>query len=485
MNPIEIQPIPNKGGDATTLAAAIATRTLSCMEAMKAALAAANADYCGAICHIDAELGIAAAAAADRERRDDPERFLARPFSGVPTLAKDLGGPFAGLPVRAGSHLFDHLADGNADSDLASRFRHAGFCPFGLTTSPEVGLSLTSEPARGPICRNPLSPLLTAGGSSGGAAAAVAAGIVAIAHATDAGGSIRVPAACCGLVGLKPTRGAMPSGPHFGNHLGGIASEFAVCRSVRDTATLFRALSGDAKGPYADPTIDDNHKPSLRIGLLTDTGSCYPTNPERLQAVTDAGRSLEAAGHTLVALEWAPFEADVLLSGQIFADIISVNLAALAGALKLNMHEAEPLTRAFGERGRAVSGIDFWNSLNGAVVISRNLWNLFEDIDCVVTPMLTSAPLPLGSFPTDHADTELHLRRMAAFAPLAVLANISGFPALSLPFGRDSASLPLPIQLIAPMGHEPTLLALASRLEAEERWTQPNAVAGLGETVYS
>jgi amidase len=169
-----------------------------------------------------------------------------------------------------------------------------------------------------------------------------------------------------------------------------------------------------------------------------------------------------------------------LLSGQIFAGIISVNLAALAGALTLDMQEAEPLTRAFGERGRAVSGIDLWNSLNGAVVVSRNLWNLFEDNDCVVTPMVTSAPLPLGSFPTDHADTELHLRRMAAFAPLAVLANISGFPALSLPFGRDSASLPLPIQLVAPMGHEPTLLALASRPEAEERWTQPYAVAGLG-----
>jgi amidase len=147
----------------------------------------------------------------------------------VPTLAKDLGGPFKGLPVAAGSRLFKRDS-GDADSELAARFRAAGFCLFGLTTSPEFGLSLASEPTIGPVCRNPHDRSRTAGGSSGGAAAAVAAGIVSTAHATDAGGSIRVPAACCGLVGLKPSRGAMPAGPSFGNHLGGIASEFVVTR---------------------------------------------------------------------------------------------------------------------------------------------------------------------------------------------------------------------------------------------------------------
>ncbi|GLS23334.1 amidase [Labrys miyagiensis] len=478
MSHVEIQPPPGGVGDATALAAAIAAGELSCVEAMEVALAAAGADACGAVCHLDAGLGLAAAEVADRERRENPERFRARPFAGVPTLAKDLGGPFAGLPVRAGSHLFDHLADPGADSDLAVRYRQAGLCAFGLTTTPEVGLSLTSEPARGPLCRNPLAPALIAGGSSGGAAAAVTSGIVAIAHATDAGGSIRVPAACCGLVGLKATRGAMPSGPHFGNHLAGIASELAVCRSVRDLAAIFRALRGDTWGPYADPPILERHAARLRIGLLTDTGLAWPTAPERLQAVAEAGRSLEAAGHRLVPLAWPRLEASVRRSGAVFADIISANLAALADELKLDMHRAEPLTQAFAERGRALSGAGLWNSLSGAVHVSRDLWELFDDIDCLLAPMLASAPLPLGSFPMDHPDTELHLNRMAAFAPLAALANIAGHPALTLPFGHDPAGLPLPLQLIAPMGHEPTLLGLAARLEAEGRWIHPHPVAG-------
>lgn len=202
-------------GDATALAEAIGTGESSCTDAMAAALAAAaNHSGIGAICHIDPDGGMAAAMAMERERVTDHVRFNARPFAGVPTLAKDLGGPFAGFPVNAGSHALEGRADRSADSDIAKRFRDAGFCLFGLTTSPEFGLSLASEPARGPICRNPLDLTRTAGGSSGGAAAAVASGIVAIVHATDAGGSIRVPAACCGLVGLKPTRGTMPGG-HF------------------------------------------------------------------------------------------------------------------------------------------------------------------------------------------------------------------------------------------------------------------------------
>ncbi|TAX64771.1 amidase [Rhizobium ruizarguesonis] len=466
-------------GDATDLAAVIRHGSLSAAEAMQASLASAVLqEPLGAIAYLDAAMGLASADACDRERRSAPERFAAMPFAGVPTLAKDLGGPFAGLPVTAGSGLFERRG-GEADSDLAARFRDAGFCLFGLTTSPEFGLSLASEPAIGPICRNPLDPARTAGGSSGGAAAAVAAGIVAIAHATDAGGSIRVPAACCGLVGMKPTRGAMPGGPSFGNHLAGIASELAVSRSVRDTALIFDRLSGKSRGPFPDPSPVDIDNRRLRIGLLVDTGSAYPTEDDRLAAIEAAAGALESAGHEIVPLAWAEFEWSVAAGGRAFADIVSVNLAALIKAAALDESRAEPLTQAFAVRGRTLPATSLWNTLNNAVLVSRKLWELFDRVDCILMPMLSSAPLAIGSLPSDHADTDLHLERMTAFAPLACLANISGFPALTLPFGQDEHAMPLPVQIMAPMGHEPRLLSLAARLEAEGRWQHRFPVAGL------
>lgn len=468
------------GGDATALAARIRSGALGCADVMKQAISAARANEAlGAICHLDEALGMGNAGALDHEFRDNPSTFSVRHFAGVPTLAKDLGGPFKGLAVRAGSRLFDGMLDAAADSDLAARFRQAGFALLGLTTSPEVGLSLASEPVRGPICRNPLDASRTAGGSSGGAAAAVAAGIVAIAHATDAGGSIRVPAACCGLVGLKPSRGAIPGGPGFSNHLGGIASELAVCRSVRDAGAIFEALRGNPAGPYAEPALDKSEKPRLRIGLLTQTGNDFPTEPARQEVVEAAARSLEQDGHEIVTVEWERLAASVTASAAIFADIISINLAWLVESLHLDLSKAEPLTAAFAARGAALAPTALWQALSAMPHVSHDLWRLFDGIDCLLTPMLATAPLPIGSFPTDHHDTELHLNRMARFAPLACLANISGFPALTLPYARDGGGMPLPLQLLAPMGGEPMLLALASRLEAEQRWIHPHAISGL------
>lgn len=466
-------------GDATALAADIKDRKLSASDAMQASLRAAEAfDTLGAIAHLDREMGESAARALDREREIAPYLFGDRPFAGVPTLAKDLGGPFAGLPVAAGSRLSTREPS-NADSDLAKRFRHAGFCLFGLTTSPEFGLSLASEPSMGPICRNPLHPSRTAGGSSGGAAAAVAAGIVSIAHATDAGGSIRVPAACCGLIGLKPSRGVMPAGPSFGNHLGGIASELAVTRSVRDAAAILSVSSGRTRGPFADVTLTSAADEALRIGVLTTTSGRHPTTGDRSEAVEAAARFLEDSGHTPVRLEWSAFEAMVAASGRSFGDIVSANLAALFDALALDASIAEPLTQAFVERGRAMAATTLWDSLSAGVRVSRALWEIFDRVDIILTPMLASAPLPIGSFPVDHGDADLQLDRMAAFAPLASLPNISGFPAITLPFGADVDGLPLPVQMIAPMGHDLLLLALAGRLEAEGRWQHRYPVAGL------
>ena len=467
-------------GDATALAEAIRDGRLTAGEALTASLAAveSRADL-GALCHVDAELGRREAVAADAERGSDPARFAARPFGGVPTLAKDLGGPFAGLPVVAGSRLFSRYRPDAPDSDLASRFRAAGLLPFGLTTAPEFGLALASEPAIGPLARNPLDPSRTPGGSSGGAAAAVAAGIVAIAHATDAGGSIRVPAACCGLVGLKPSRGVMPAGPAFGNHLGGIASELCVSRSVRDSAILLSAVAGKTRGPFADVTLADAKARPLKIGMLCETGQEFPATSDRSAAIEAAGRFLEASGHKLVPIVWSDVATMAAASARLFYDFVATNLAVLSETDGIDFSLAEPMTQAFAKRGRALSAASFWRSQTAGVLVSRNLWRLFGQIDVLLAPMLATAPPPIGSFPTDHDDTDLHLNRMISLAPLATLANISGFPALTLPFGADANGLPLPVQMFAPLGADRQLLSLAAMLEEDDRWQHRFPVAGL------
>jgi amidase len=464
--------------DATALAEAINCGRLTSIEAMQASISASGVSAeLGAVAYIDANKGLEAAGAIDALPLDAAARS-AMAFAGVPTLAKDLGGPFAGFPVVAGSKLMARRG-GLVDSDLAERFRAAGLCVFGLTTSPEFGLSLATEPLIGPVCRNPLTQTRTAGGSSGGAAAAVAAGIVAIAHATDAGGSIRVPAACCGLVGLKPSRGAMPAGPSFGNHLGGMASELAVCRSVRDADTIFSALSGDARGPFPPFNLAAPKSGSFRIGILTDTGTRYPTDADRLAVIEAAGRALEADGHRLVPVAFSAVEQPSAASRHAFADIVCANLADAITKFNLDASRTEELTQAVIERGLSLSAIDLWRSLNAMVIVSRDLWRLFDDIDCLLCPILSSAPLPIGSFPSNHRDMDLHFERMAAFAPLAALANASGFPAITLPYGSDALGLPLPVQLMAPMGGEALLLQLAARLEQDRRFQHRFPVAGL------
>ncbi|WP_375690048.1 amidase [Pseudooceanicola sp. LIPI14-2-Ac024] len=444
--------------DATGLAAAIAGGRLTADDAMRAARArAAAVRDLGAVCWM---------------MDTDPPAATGGPFEGVPLLVKNLGGPFAGIPMRAGSAALARMK-GVSDSDLAAGFRAAGFRPFGATTVPEFGLSLSSEPAIGPTCRNPLDRSLTAGGSSGGSAAAVAAGIVPLAHATDAGGSIRVPAACCGLVGLKPSRGAIPGGPGFGNHLGGIATEYAITRSIRDAQALWPCLTGDARGLSAAPVQLGTDGP-LTIGLLNEVRGIAP---ERAAAVAEAASALEAQGHRILDMAATELTRIRRASARAFERIVSANLAALVAA-GLDADRTEPLTQAFIERGLSMPAADLWSTTEGAAGAAYRLWQLFDRVDMILTPMLSGPPPPLGAFPTDHRDTALQIERMDAFAPFAALANVTGAPALTLPFGADDAGLPLPVQLIAPLGGDLRLLALGASLERSGRWRQRSPLFG-------
>ncbi len=471
--------------DATALANRIRSGATTARAAVEASLARAReCESLGAIRFVDRDLAIRQAEAIDVDLRQFGNRLF--PFPGVPFLMKDLGATAAGLPMICGSALLADSALPTIDSELARRFRLAGLNPFGVTTSPEFGLALSSEPRIGPAARNPFDPRLTPGGSSGGAAAAVAAGIVAIAHATDAAGSIRVPAACCGLVGLKPTRGAMPGAPGFGNHLGGIAGELVVSRSLRDVAAALDVTAGAAEGPSTDPDLDGPIAerlalpvPPLRVGVCLEDGAGFVVSRERRRAVQAAAAVLAEHGHTLVHLSTETLDPLLAESSMVFDRIVSVNLASNFQNLDDRaLKSVEPLTRAVAERGRRFSGIDLMEADRAVVTTSHALWRLFAGADVLLTPMLTTAPPPLGSFPMDDADVEAQWRRMHAFAPFATLANVAGTPALTVPHGRDEAGLPLPVQLIGPMGSDGLLLRLALLLEAASPWSYQASIAG-------
>lgn len=430
--------------DATSLAAAISSGQVTAPGVMEAALAAAGTDAFGAVARIDAGLGRAGALAPG-----------VGPFAGVPFLGKDLGSAARGLPIAAGSAALQRRLTGlSEDSALFARFRAGGLVPFGLTTVPEFGLALTSDPTR-----NPFDPSLSPGGSSGGAAAAVAGGIVAIAHATDAAGSIRVPAAACGLVGLKPSRGAVPGGPDFGNHLMGLASELVLARSVRDVAAAYLLAAGQAQGPTGDPA-PLGFSSSLRVAL------CVPARcgPEQCGAARQAARALEALG-ARVEERPAPDALGERAAG-IARLILMASLAEWLDTLAVADTEISPLAAAVAAEGRAMPATALFAASREMAQVSHEAWKLFDGADLLLSPVLAGPPPAFGAFDMTRTDPAAHFAQMEAIAPNAALANVAGCPALALPFGVDAKSLPLSVQLMGPIGSDLALLAVGAQLAA-------------------
>lgn len=456
--------------DATALAQRIADGVLSPVEAMEAAMAAAERHRdLGAICRIDPDLGIAAAGGLDALAADQRG-----PLHGVPMLGKDLGSAAAGLGTYAGSPaLQSRLPDPDYDSDLFRAFKRTGLVPFGLTTVPEFGLALTSEPPGGPVARNPWNPSRTPGGSSGGSAAAVASGIVGIAHATDAAGSTRVPAAYCGLVGMKATRGATPMGPDFPNLLLGIAGELVLARSVRDVATVFEGCVGRPGNPWpaSQPTPA---KDIVRVGVsIPET-----VEAEQAEAVEAAARMLEDLGHTVI---------DGPSLDRLGADALdfarSIFTAALAHGLDmLGVPETEisPLGAAILEEGRRMSAADLFETNQAMARLAYEAGALFEEIDVLLTPTVGGPAPKIGHFPADETNADTRYAMMGALAPNAAFANVSGCPAIALPWGLDEVGMPLSVQLTGPMGSDRTLLKLAETLQADSPPLPfPETIAGL------
>jgi amidase len=406
------------------------------------------------------------------------------PFKGVPFLLKDIGASFAGQPLHLGMRAMkDAGFRAPVDTYLAQRFRAAGLVTLGKTNLPELGILPTTEPdAYGPT-RNPWEVSRSVGGSSGGSAAAVASGMVPIAHANDGGGSIRIPAACCGLVGLKPTRQRISEGPVVGDNLSGMTAELIVSRSVRDTALVLDAVHGPAPGdpyvappparPYAEEIESDPS--ALRIGVVTGSLAGQRADPVVIDAARDAGELLESLGHAVD--ESAPPG----LGSQDLVDTFMVRWAAgaaasvaLIGTLlgrELGPGDLEPLTVALAERGRAISAPEYLEAVNAHQLMSRIVAGWYEGgYDLLLTPSLGELPPPLGTFDDTGPDPMRAIERAKLTASYTGAFNVTGQPAISLPLYRSEEGLPIGIQLVAPFGREDLLLAVAAQLERAHPW---------------
>ncbi|MEZ5754799.1 MAG: amidase [Paracoccaceae bacterium] len=415
------------------MAGAIASGAVAASWVMEAALEAAVARGFGAVCRLEPAMGRAGALAAP-----------AGAFAGVPFLGKDLGSGAAGLsPVAGSAALARRRRDAVSDSDLFARFRVAGLVPFGLTTVPEFGLALTSDPAV-----NPWDARLSPGGSSGGAAAAVAGGIVAMAHATDAAGSIRVPAACCGLVGLKPSRGAVPMGPDQGNWLMGLASELVLARSVRDVVTAFEAV--------AEPWAGDRGFGAGRVAVMVPDGC------DALQAGAVGAVARLAEGLGLAVEERAFPQAMAARAGAVAQRVLTASLAEWMGFLGVAGEEVAPIAAAVLEEGRAMGAAELFAASREMAVLTAEWEAWMAGVDAVISPVLARGVPEVGAFDMAARDVTAHFAQMGAVAPGAALANAAGYPALVIPFA--GGGIPVGVQIAARVGCDRTLLALGARL---------------------
>jgi amidase len=403
------------------------------------------------------------------------------PLSGAPYLLKDLYQPYAGAPVSNGSRLFDGFV-APIDGTLTERLKAAGIVILGRTNTPEFGLNAATEPVRFGPTRNPWNLKRSAGGSSGGAAAAVASGMVPAAHATDGGGSIRIPASNCGLFGLKPTRGRNPAGPDVGEGWSGMVAGHAVTRSVRDAAALLDATSGAAPGdPYWAPPprrpflAEVGADPGkLRIALATRHVGGGKVAPDCLAAVKQAASLLAELGHHVEEAE-PSFDAEaavkairVIIGGNL-ATAIAIRLAGL-GRKALAPGEVETISALWAEEGRRTTAADYALAVLTMHRIGRRFGEFFGKYDVLLQPVLANPPLPLGAIDMMGDSLDDYVTTLFDQICFTPQFNVTGGPAASVPFHWTAEGLPVGIQIAADFGNEALLLRLAGQIEAARPW---------------
>lgn len=402
------------------------------------------------------------------------------PFTGVPFLLKDIFASYAGVRMTFGSaFLRDFVPD--HDSELVIRLKRAGLIVLGKTNLSEFGLIPTTEPRLFGPTRNPWDTGRMPGGSSGGSAAAVAAGMVAAAHAADGGGSIRIPASCCGLFGLKPTRARNPVGPDYGDLLGGLESDHALTRSVRDSAALLDATSGpDVGDPYwapppARPFLQEvGADPGrLRIAFSTEAPTGAAVHPDCVSAVREAAALCADLGHEVV--EAAPAVPGETLV-QAFITMFSAGAAwgidgmAFLTGRTATPEQFEPLTWAAYEMGRQQSASAYLIAVTALQGVSRDIARFLVNFDVLLTPSLAEPPVPLGCFDSPPENPLNGWIRAEEFMPYTPVANFTGLPAMSVPLFWNADGLPVGTHFMGRFGDEATLFRLAAQLEEARPW---------------
>lgn len=405
-----------------------------------------------------------------------------RPFAGVPTAVKN-NRAVAGRRLTHGSAIADALAP--ADHEVTRRLRAAGFVLLGATNMPEFGITPVTRGRRFGAARNPWDPARSAGGSSGGAGAAVAAGMLPLAHGNDGGGSIRIPAAACGLVGLKPARGRVPLAPDLGWHL--LVCDGMLTRTVGDAAATLDVLAGPTPGdlapqpPPAEPFAAAAHRGAtgdlrpMRVALTLDAALGHGPSAADADAARATARRLEALGHHVeeVAAPWRiPGLLELFTVG--FGAGVGTGVRAIGRARgrEVRAPEVETLTWALYEAALARSSVDHLLADAEIQGVARRVLTWADAYDAILTPTLATAPPPVDALDPDGPDPMAGFAAGAAFSPYAAIGNVTGQPAISLPLGRRpdgdaAAGLPVGSQLFGRPGGEAELLALAAQLEAD------------------
>jgi amidase len=417
------------------------------------------------------------------------------PFRGVPFVVKDLVCAVKDAPHHEGMRFLRDL-DFHADADswLASRFRELGFVFVGKTNTPELGILPTTEPDAYGAAHNPWSLAHSPGGSSGGSGAAVASGMVSIGHANDGGGSIRIPASCCGLVGLKATRARVSMAP-LGDFIGGLATELVVSRSVRDTATVLEFCSEGAPPgepyfpppkarPYTEEVGADPGK--LRIGLMTAMpGAGGPAHPDCVAAAESAARLLESLGHSVDVSHPAGLDDEAYIPQFLVRWTAGVaaglDFWSMRTGRQIAREDVEPLTWALAEQGWSNSAAQLVTAVGYAQILARVVTSWWQDHDLLLTPTMGLPPAQLGTIGTGHGDADplAPIERAVPYAAFTAAFNATGQPAISLPLHWSDAGLPIGVQLVGDLGAEDLLLRVAAQLEEAQPWAQrrPEAFA--------
>src|SRR5215813_8696708 len=458
--------------DAFGLAALVRTGKVTPLELLESAIALVEAR--------NPKINAVVMRLYDYARKQIADGLPDGPFRGVPFLLKDLTAVLAGVPMTRGSRFFADSPLATADSEHVKRLKRAGLVFFGRTNSCELGLSLTCEPQLYGPTRNPWDPTRISGGSSGGAAAAVGARVLPMAHATDGFGSIRAPAACCGLVGLKPTRGRNTMAPFLGEGLGGCSVEHAVSLSVRDSAALLDATCGVGAGdPYVAPAPARPFRQevgaapgALRIAYTSLAPNGAKIDAECLRVLNETARLCANLGHRVQEIDPPIDRAAVVATFLTLAAANTVvNLASHpTKGRSARPDEVEKVTWATAKLGDAVSGADYVRATQTAHKLGRQMASFHADWDVLLTPGLATLPVKLGWLDMMMDDVDEYWRRVFAFSPFTVWFNLTGQPAMMLPLGGSPEGLPVASQLVARYGDEATLFRLAAQLEAARPW---------------